>query len=81
LSGFEVLLLKPVGGTPEVLADIMAKHLQFVPWIGPSLAAALQAMTAVFLRTGVGKRASVKTAATFPLGYFLVAERRGAAPD
>lgn len=29
--GFEVLELNPLGGSPEVMTDMLAKHLQFIP--------------------------------------------------
>lgn len=75
LAGFRMLVLTPVGGAPEVLTDIVAKHLQTLPVVGAGLAAALQSMTAAFVRTGLGRQWSEKTNRGFPLGYFFVAER------
>jgi SAM-dependent methyltransferase len=75
LSGLKILLLKPIGGTPEILADILAKNLQFVPIIGTIIALAIQYITAAFIRTALGKKLSEKTSQSFPLGYFLVAEK------
>ena len=74
-SGFEVLFLEPLGGTPEVLTDISAKHLQFVPIVGNSLARAIQALTYWFVNTRIGANLSAKTGDAFPLGYVMVAER------
>jgi SAM-dependent methyltransferase len=75
-SDFDVLVLEPIGGSPEVVADILAKHLQHVPWLGGALACAIQATTARFTDTAVGQIVSRRTAAVFPYGYFLVAARR-----
>lgn len=73
LAGLEIVLLQPVGGSPEILADFTSKHLQFVPLIGRPLAAAVQGATRVFVRTAIGRKLSERTAGAFPLGYFLVA--------
>ena len=73
---FKILSLEPLGGSPEVLTDFCAKHLQYVPIIGKSLALLLQAMTLHCGRTRLGKRISKRTSKFFPLGYFLVAEKQ-----
>ena len=75
LAGFRILLLKPAGGTPEVLADILAKHFQTVPLVGRTIAIVIQLITAAFVRTTLGKKLSEKTGKKFPLGYFLIAEK------
>lgn len=74
--GFFVDFLEPLGGTPEVLADITAKHLQFIPLIGPPLSALLQRMAFWMTSGGFGKRWSARTAAAFPISYGMVATRR-----
>lgn len=74
--GLEVLQLKAIGGSPEILADIVAKHLQFVPVVGGSLARLIQWAVMFFIRTSIGSRLSVKTSERFPLGYFMVAEKK-----
>jgi SAM-dependent methyltransferase len=76
LTGFKVLLLRPVGGTPEILADLLARHVQFVPWFGKNLVIAIQSITAAFVKSALGRRISEKTGQMFPLGYFLVAEKK-----
>jgi SAM-dependent methyltransferase len=75
-SNFDILLLKPIGGTPEILADILAKHLQFVPLIGICLAVTIQRVTYAFIKSSIGKRLSVQTGKKYPFGYFLVAEKK-----
>jgi SAM-dependent methyltransferase len=74
-SGFRVLLLEPVGGLREVLADIWAKRLARRPLVGKPLAAALQALCYALGNTRWGAARSRKTARAWPLAYFLVAER------
>jgi SAM-dependent methyltransferase len=74
-AGFEVLLLEPVGGTPEIFADLLGKHLRFVPLIGVALVTAVHAITRAFVRTSIGRRASAKTGRMFPLGYFMIARK------
>jgi len=74
-SELEVLTLRAVGGSPDVVADLLAKHLQFVPLVGPFLAWSAQAVAIAFRRTGVGRRVAERTGRAFPLGYFMVGER------
>jgi SAM-dependent methyltransferase len=74
-SGFEVIELVPLGGSPEVIMDIVAKHLQFIPLLGPALAVCAQAVTLAFVRTSIGRRISRKSSEHFPLGYAMVARR------
>lgn len=77
-AGLTLLQLETVGGSPEILADLLAKHVQFVPLIGPSLAILIQSATGLFVRTSFGKKISTKTSEWFPLGYFLVAQKKAA---
>ncbi len=74
-AGLEVVELKPTGGSPEVLTDILAKNLMHAPLVGRTLSTALQKVAAFVLKTSPGKRVSTKTARLFPLGYFLVARK------
>jgi SAM-dependent methyltransferase len=74
-TGFRIVLLENIGGALEVLSDVLAKNLQFVPLVGPFMAIALQSATLAFGRSGVGKRLSKATGQRFPLGYFLVAQK------
>jgi SAM-dependent methyltransferase len=75
-AGFEVLLLRAIGGSPEALADITAKHLQQAPLVGAAFADGLQRAVARLVATGPGARLSAATSAVFPFGYFLVARRK-----
>lgn len=76
LNDFAIVLLKPIGGSPEIMADILAKHLQPLPLIGKILSGGIQTMTMAFINTRLGKKISGKTGTTFPLGYFLIARKR-----
>lgn len=76
-NGFQVVCLDPMGGTPEVVTDILAKHLQFIPFVGKLLARALQGLTYWFVHTKPGASVSRRTSDAFPLGYAMIAERTG----
>jgi SAM-dependent methyltransferase len=75
-AGFELLLLQATGGSLQVLADLLAKHLARLPLLGAPLAMGLQGAVAMWDRTAPGARLATKTAERFPAGYFLVARRR-----
>ena len=74
-AGLKVVLLESVGGSAEVLADLLAKHLAQVPLIGRSLAIGLQSVVGWWGARRPGRRFAELSAARFPLGYFLVAQR------
>jgi len=67
----QVLEIKPTGGSPEVLADMLCKHLAVVPVLG----AVASRVVARVVRTGPALNVSQKTSGWYPLGYTLVAER------
>lgn len=75
LAGLEVCLLDVVGGSLEVLADLIAKHLTVVPVIGVPLSILIQAVVTLLGRTGWGRALAARTGARFPLGYFMVVQR------
>ena len=72
-AGFPLLELEPLGGSPEVLADLLGKHLSAIPLIGAFLAILLQSLVQVFTTFGPGKKFSHISSRAFPLGYALVA--------
>ncbi|MGD0126618.1 MAG: class I SAM-dependent methyltransferase [Terriglobia bacterium] len=74
-SHFKVRVLDATGGTPEILADLLAKQAQVIPVIGRGVAIVVQSATRVLLKTGLGRKCSEKTRKKFPLGYFMVAEK------
>ncbi|HEY9052261.1 MAG TPA: class I SAM-dependent methyltransferase [Gammaproteobacteria bacterium] len=77
IAGFNVIQLKPIGGAPEIMADMFAKNIQAVPFIGKPLAIAAQYLMGLFIRTRIGRRMSQSTSQVSPLGYFLIAEKPG----
>jgi SAM-dependent methyltransferase len=75
--GLQVLLLERIGGAPEIVVDIVAKHAAQVRFIGAWLADAAQAAMLRARRTRVGASISERTSHGFPLGYFMVVEKPG----
>jgi SAM-dependent methyltransferase len=81
LSGFRVLVLQSLGGTPAILTDIFAKHaVRFGPF-GSLLAATASSVCRQLIGTSVGAKIASKTSANFPLAYFMVAQKLADAPD
>lgn len=75
-SGLEILQLIPLGGSMEVQADFLAKHVSQLFWPGRVIAGVLQTAVLQATRSETVRRLSAKSARAFPLGYFLVAVRR-----
>ncbi len=73
--GFKVVELRALGGSPEVLADILGKHIQFAPVFGPLIARFIQALTLALVHTRPGRTLSLKSSERFPLAYGLVARK------
>ena len=74
-AGFKIIKIDAMGGAPEVMTDIFCKNVLAIPLIGKPIVLFSQFITRIFLKTGVGKRISKKTAEKFPWGYFVVAEK------
>ncbi len=74
-SGLRLIQLEPIGGAPEVMADIFAKNILRLPKLGHPLALVAQWFTLGFIRTKFGKKVSEATSSSFPLGYFLIAAK------
>ena len=72
-ASLQVLELQAIGGSVEVITDLLAKHMVLLPGLGEPLALALQALVLRWSRSGPGRRAIVKTARYIPLGYVMVA--------
>jgi SAM-dependent methyltransferase len=75
-AGLELLLLEGLGGAPEVLADVVGKHLSEAPGVGKPLSRALQRSVWSLARLPVLARALAPSRQRFPMAYFLVAEKR-----
>lgn len=67
--------LHACGGLPEVLTDIYAKNLVKLPFLGKSLAVFIQWLCWTFIHTGYGRKVSSRTSKTYPLAYFMIAEK------
>ena len=78
-SKFKVISLEPIGGLPEVFADLVAKKPRMIPIIGHLFrkltTILIQKITWVFVHS-LGKRLSEKTSKQFPLGYFMIVEKQ-----
>lgn len=75
-ADFEIQLPKPIGGAPEILADLLAKHCSKIPFIGNALATCIQYLTFHFVQIWPGKVWSERSSRNFPLGYLMVARKR-----
>ena len=73
-AGLEVLSLRPLGGAPEVLLDILGKLLSRGRW-GRKVAAAVPASYKAAMRVGRFRRLSARTGNSFPIGYGMVARK------
>lgn len=75
LARLEVLVLKPIGGSPEILTDIIAKNLMGVRKIGKYGSMTIQFLCMKFIKTRMGKKISERTAEFFPFGYFMIVRK------
>jgi SAM-dependent methyltransferase len=70
-NSLKTIVLEPYGGTPEIILDIISKHV-----VKYKLLSFLYLNTCkIALNTSFLKNYSQKTAQEFPLGYCLVAEK------
>jgi len=74
-SGLRLIQLNTIGGAPEIMADIFSKNILHLRGIGHFLAMFAQWVTSCFIKTKIGKKVSKATSNSFPLGYFLIAEK------
>lgn len=78
-AGLQVLSLEPVGGGLDVLADMLGKSLARLPARALDLGELLQGAALRLGRSAAGQRLRQRTARQWPLGYLMVAQRRGTA--
>jgi hypothetical protein len=76
-SGLRLIMLESTGGAIEVVSDIAAKNMLRLGTAGRLFSAAIQFLALAFFGTKLGKKVSVVTGRSFPLGYCLVAEKPG----
>lgn len=74
-SGMRLIQLSPMGGAPEIMADVFAKNVVRLPRVGRPLAMFAQWSTFRFVRSKMGQKVSRATGRNFPIGYFLIAEK------
>mgnify|MGYP006101840323 FL=1 len=74
-AGFKIISINPIGGVPEVLADIFSKNIKVIPLIGKPIVKFIQWSTWIFIHTGLGRKYSKKSANKFPYGYTVIAEK------
>lgn len=74
-AGLNLILIEPIGGSPEILTDILAKHFCHIPLLGNPLAMFIQSVTWLAVTTRWGRSISIKTAKLFPFGYFVIARK------
>lgn len=74
-AGLRLVSLEGLGGAPEVLADILGKHLGQVPLVGGKAARLLQRASVGVARLAPVSRALALSNQRFPMAYFLVAEK------
>ena len=75
LSGMRVIQLTPIGGAPEIIADLIAKNIVRLPKLGHSASLFTQWCAWHFTRTSIGRKVSDETSRLCPLGYFMIAEK------
>jgi len=75
ITGFDVILIKELGGAPEIVVDIFSKSISRFGPIGEWVADALQAVCRRLVASPLGTTVSERTAKHFPLGYFMIARR------
>jgi hypothetical protein len=76
-AGFKIISLEPLGGAPHILADVAAKTMINMRFIGKVGAEWVQRFTRIFLRTGYGKRLAASSGEKFPFGYAMIVQKPG----
>lgn len=74
-AGLTLVDIRPIGGAPEIMADIFSKNVMRIPKLGVWLALFAQYLTACFIKTTFGRRVSEASAEDFPFLYAVIAEK------
>ena len=80
-ADFRVETLRPLGGTREVVADLLAKKLVGLGFPGGVVAHALQSFTRASRKGLLGPILSRSSSGRYPLFYSLVAQKNKAGID
>lgn len=75
-NNLTVLELKRFGGLPEIFTDLIAKFVVKTPLIGRMCSGLLQNFCWLFINTRFGRKISMQSAVAYPLGYFMVLEKK-----
>jgi SAM-dependent methyltransferase len=73
ITGFDIILIKELGGAPEIIVDIFSKFLSRFGSVGEKAAVVLQTVSRIFIASR--NKGLEGTAKRFPLGYFMIARR------
>jgi SAM-dependent methyltransferase len=76
LSGLSVVELQAYGGLPEILCDITAKGLEYLPRPLSALLRPFHTAASLLDATWPVRKLSEWSKPSFPLGYVVVAEKR-----
>jgi SAM-dependent methyltransferase len=74
-SGLRLVSLEGLGGAPDILADIVGKHVSQLPVLGGVAARLLQRGSWAVGKLPALSRALAPSSQRFPMAYFLVAEK------
>ena len=74
-SNLKLVKLERMGGVPEIIAILLAKHFLWKPLLGVPLSIGIEFITKIFVRTDLGKKISEKSSEACPLAYFFIAEK------
>ena len=75
-SGLDVVYLDAYGGVPEVLSDLTAKTIAYLPRPIRVVLRAIHPAVAFLSKVSFARSLSERTKCSFPLGYVLIAQKR-----
>ncbi|MFM6933966.1 MAG: class I SAM-dependent methyltransferase [Flavobacteriales bacterium] len=75
-AGLNTKVFHQVGGSMEIMTDLFAKNIRSIPLIGNMGAVISQKVTWQLLKIPFIRKINKKTSVKFPLGYFLVAQKK-----
>jgi SAM-dependent methyltransferase len=75
-NGLEVIILNPIGGFPDVISDLLGKFSNSIPFLGKWLVRLIHLHANCCRRIWLWKILREKTKRRYPLGYFLIAEKK-----
>lgn len=80
LSGLRVVELESMGGSAEIVVDLLAKHFAAIGYrVGPAISVGLQKVAYRLARTRFGRAFAKRSSGAFPFGHFVAAVKHDAA--